>query len=205
MRRRRRKMSEVGCSREGKFSPFNSEEITVSSEGDAPFSLQDDEGPHQSITRRKTFRLFILQALWGVNKDPEGRKKGLFLDLLKSVTVLQSSGIWKTVIHHCLSSLDTWLWPWAINSITDVLQQDWIITQEKRGPFAHSLARSWMAINMDREVWFEQNVLYAEWKAPCGCWFWLSWNTSSGGLHAELSLWTPHLCLMNMYGCKCDM
>ena len=108
----------------GQIFPFNREEITVSSEGDAPFILHDDEGPHQSITCRKTPRLFILQALRGVNKNLEERKKkSLFLDLLISVTVLQSSRIWKTVIHHCLSSLDTWLWPWAINSITDVLQQ----------------------------------------------------------------------------------
>lgn len=112
---------EGGGLQQGGWSfPFNSEEITVSSEIDTPFILQDDEGPHQSITCRKTLRLFILQALRGVNKNS---KKGLFLDLLKSVTVLQSSRIWKTVIHHCLGSLDTWLWPWAINSITDVLQQ----------------------------------------------------------------------------------
>lgn len=49
--------------------------------------------------------------------------KKVFLHLLKSVTVLHSSRLWKTAIHHHLSSLDTWLWPWAINSIADVLQQ----------------------------------------------------------------------------------
>lgn len=48
--------------------------------------------------------------------------RDLFLGL-KSVTVLQSSRLWKTVIHHRLCSLDIRLWPWAINSITDVLQQ----------------------------------------------------------------------------------
>lgn len=108
--------------REREVLPFNSKE------GDTPFILQDDEGPHPSITRRKTLMLFILQVLWGVNKDSERererkKKKGLFLGLQKSVTVLQSSRIWKTVIHHCLASLDTRLWPWAINSITDVLRQ----------------------------------------------------------------------------------
>ena len=34
------------------------------------------------------------------------QKKVVFLDLLKSVTVLQSSGLWKPVIHHCLAPLD---------------------------------------------------------------------------------------------------
>lgn len=37
---------------------------------------------------------------------------------------------------------------------------DWIITRTRRGPLAHSLARSWVAINMDRDVWFEHHKAY---------------------------------------------
>lgn len=111
--------------------------------------------------------------------------KKVFLDFLKSVTVLQSSRLWKTAIHHHLSSLDTWLWPWAINSIADVLQQlrlNNYIEEERTfstrtGSPVDGHKYGWRGV-----IWKQvplQNGFYAKWNASCGWRLWWSRNANS--------------------------
>lgn len=75
-----------------------------------------------SLPLRETRAIFFTPLLTSV-KEKKYKKTEHFLDFLKCVTVSESSKPWKLLIHHKLSSLAPLLWPWAGNSITDVLQQ----------------------------------------------------------------------------------
>ncbi len=122
--------------------------------------------------------------------------------MLKSVTVLQSSRMWKTVIHHCLAPLDTRLWPWVTNSITDVLRQLRLnnYTEEER-TFSTRLLylMDGYKYGWSGMMWTLQKGLTCRAKGAVsvgGDWA----GTPTRWLPCRaVSLKHPHLCLMNMY------
>lgn len=120
-------MREVDCGRKGIFSLLTARRLEFPQKETLTLTLYSTGwwgSTSEHHTQGKLAGYLSFGHSGGVNKESEReRNKSLILDLLKSVTVLQSSRIWKTVIHHCLGPVDSWLWPWAINSITDVLQQ----------------------------------------------------------------------------------
>lgn len=120
-------MREVDCGRKGIFSLLTARRLEFPQKETLTLTLYSTGwwgSTSEHHTQGKLAGCLSFGHSGGVNKESEReRNKSLILDLLKSVTVLQSSRIWKTVIHHCLGPVDSWLWPWAINSITDVLQQ----------------------------------------------------------------------------------
>lgn len=120
-------MREVDCGTEGTFSVLTAKRLEFPQKETLTLSLYSTgwwgstSEHHMQENSRAIYPSGTLEV--SIKSQREREKKSFILDLLKSVTVLQSSRIWKTVIHHCRGSVDSWLWPWAINSITDVLQQ----------------------------------------------------------------------------------
>lgn len=112
--------------------------------------------------------------------EKRSHKNGSYLDLLKSVTVSESSTPWKLLIHHRLVSLALLLWPWAINSITDVLQEQRLnnyTVELRESDVQHK--RLDVASKMGINTVCHYNIDTPTSLIPCGvkpkCGWWLCW------------------------------
>lgn len=97
-------------------------------------------------------------------EEREKQKKGIFFpsicwNLSMSCKVLDKDNSNQSPP----GSLDTWIWPWATNSFTDVLKKLRLNNYTEERTFS---AQSGSLIYMDREVWFED--CETERKALCG-------------------------------------
>lgn len=128
---------------------------------------------------------FILQVLWAVNKD--SIQKNVFFSICWNLSLSCRAQDLENSNQSLPGSLDTWFWPWAINSVTDVLQKLWLNNYIEERTFSTQpgllvYKYGWIGV-----IWTLQNVCRVKSTVWVGIWAGTpAWVASMQSFHSKL-------------------